>query len=257
MSDSLINRLNPPMVRKLLDRLSSLSEAERSEVQKLIGEWSRRNKQRKFFQMYPDTGPYRRELYPKHIEFMEAGGEHRERAMVAANRVGKTVSGAYETVCHVTGRYPHWWTGHRFTDPVNFWAAGDTAKTTRDIIQVELLGNHGDVGTGMIPGEDLVRTTPKAGVPEAVDSVYIKHYDGRGEQDGISVLQLKSYDQGRKSFQGTAQHGIWLDEECPMDVYTECLIRTMTTNGLIYLTFTPLSGLTEVVMMYMRETGLI
>jgi phage terminase large subunit-like protein len=172
---------------------------------------------------------------------------------VVHHNCGKTVTGAFETTCHITGRYPEWWEGYRFDQPVKFWAAGDTAKTVRDIIQVELLGNHNDHGTGMIPGEDIIKTTPKAGVPDAVDTVYVKHYDDHGDQDGVSQLGLKSYDQGRIAFQGTEQDGIWLDEECPMDVYTECLIRTMTTSGLIYLTFTPLKGLTDVVMSFMPK----
>ncbi len=57
-----------------------------------------------------------------------------------------------------------------------------------------------------------------------------------------------SCQQGRGSFEGTALHGIWLDEEPPLDVYGECLIRTATTDGIIMLTFTPLAGMSEVVM---------
>ena len=68
---------------------------------------------------------------------------------------------------------------------------------------------------------------------------------------GNSLLSLKSYDQRREAFQGTEQDIIWLDEEPPIDIYTECLIRTMTTNGLLILTFTPLEGLSEVVLNYL------
>ena len=39
--------------------------------------------------------------------------------------------------------------------------------------------------------------------------------------------------------------------EPPADVYGECLIRTATTNGIIMLTFTPLSGLSTVVLQFM------
>lgn len=249
----MVSEMTPEQIAKLKATLAKLSDADRAEAEKLIDEWAKRKKQRKFFSMYPDEGEHRRELYPKHMEFMECGTEFSERCFMAANRVGKTVGGAFETTCHITGRYPEWWVGRRFDGPVKFWAAGDTAKTVRDIIQVELLGNHNEHGTGMIPGDDLIKTTPKAGVPDAVDTIYVKHYDEYGDQDGISQLGLKSYDQGRIAFQGTEQDGIWLDEECPMDVYTECLIRTMTTDGLIYLTFTPLKGLTDVVMSFMPK----
>ena len=36
-----------------------------------------------------------------------------------------------------------------------------------------------------------------------------------------------------------------------MDVYGECLIRTASTNGIIMLTFTPLLGMSEVVMSFL------
>lgn len=163
---------------------------------------------------------------------------------------GKTVTGAYATTCHLTGRYPPWWQGRVFNEPVKAWAAGDTAKNVRDILQLEMLGAPSAIGTGMIPGEYILRKTPKAGVPDAVDMIYVKHFDRNGDEDGISTLQLKSYDQGRVAFQGTAQHVVWLDEECPMSIYTESLTRTMTTKGIVYLTFTPLKGITDVVQLF-------
>ena len=77
---------------------------------------------------------------------------------------------------------------------------------------------------------------------------------------GTSVIQLKSYREGRESFQGTAQHVVLLDEECPKEIYSECLTRTAGTGGafeggMTMLTFTPLSGLTPVVEMFLGETG--
>jgi phage terminase large subunit-like protein len=76
----------------------------------------------------------------------------------------------------------------------------------------------------------------------------VRHVSG-----GTSTIGLKSFDQGRKKFQGTAKDCIWLDEEPPMDVYTECLTRTMTRNGIMICTFTPLEGLSDVVLMYLPE----
>ena len=46
---------------------------------------------------------------------------------------------------------------------------------------------------------------------------------------------------------------IWLDEEPPSDVYDECLLRLMTTNGLMLATFTPLLGLSDVAMRFLPE----
>jgi phage terminase large subunit-like protein len=158
--------------------------------------------------------------------------------------------GAYEMSVHLTGEYPHWWEGRRFDRAVSCWAAGDTGKTVRDILQLKLLGKVGDFGTGMIPGENLLGTTTKYGLPDAVESAKVRHVSG-----GTSVVTLKSYDQRRESFQGTEQDVIWLDEEPPQDIYVECLMRTMTTGGMIMCTFTPLMGVSEVVKSFMPGVG--
>lgn len=74
----------------------------------LAAELQARERENHIDWFYPDTGPLRRELYPKHLEFFGAGAVHRERCMLAANRVGKTEGvGGYETVLHLTGEYPN------------------------------------------------------------------------------------------------------------------------------------------------------
>jgi phage terminase large subunit-like protein len=209
-----------------------------------------RAKRRKLFSLYPDRGPLRRELYAKHLQFFAAGTQHTERAAIAANRVGKSFGiGGYETTVHLTGHYPDWWRGRRFDHPTDAWAAGDTTETTRDIIQLILLGPPGEYGTGLIPGADIVGDpTHRGGVAQAVDTVRVRHVSG-----GTSTVGFKSYDQGRRKFQGTAKHVVWLDEEPPEAVYSECMARLMTTRGLMISTFTPLEGLSNVVLKYLPE----
>jgi phage terminase large subunit-like protein len=220
-----------------------------------LEETERRKKRRRIFDMYPDDGPLRRELYAKHLEFFRLGAspDITERAFMAANRVGKTWgAGGYETTLHLTGQYPEWWEGRRFTKPVDWWASGDTAETTRDIIQFCLLGPVEAFGSGLIPGNSIVgEPSRRRGVADAVDTVAVRHMSG-----GISTLGFKSYDQGRKKFQGTEKHGAWLDEEPPLDIYSETLLRLMTTNGLLMLTFTPLLGVSEVVLQFLKDGSL-
>ncbi len=217
----------------------------------LLEEKKRRTSRRKIDSYFPDSGPLRRELYVKHVQFFESGTSHRERLFLAANRVGKTESvGAYEVSCHATGQYPKWWQGRRFTKPIRCWVAGDTSKTVREILQAKLLGPIGSWGTGVIPGDSIERTTRQTGTADTIDTVYVKHVAG-----GVSQIVFKSYDQRRESFQGTEQDVIWLDEEPPQDIYTECLLRTMATGGFkggtVLLTFTPLLGLSEVVLSFL------
>jgi len=201
----------------------------------------------KLLTYFPDSGPLRRELYAKHLEFFAAGAIHRERAFIAGNRVGKTDAGAYEVTLHLTGDYPKWWPGKRFVRQTTCWAAGDTTKTVREILQEKMLGAPGEYGTGMIPKANLIKVTAKQGTAETVDKIYVRHKCG-----GASTLLLKSYEEGRKSFQGKGIDVGWLDEE-PSDegIYDETLTRTMTTGGIIILTFTPLSGLTPVVLRFL------
>jgi phage terminase large subunit-like protein len=229
------------------------------ELLKLEAESQARNRRFKFGTFFPDTGPLRRDLYQKHLAFFRFGATHQIRGFMSANRVGKTEGGGgYELTCHLTGRYQPWWEGARFTERVRAWAAGDTRLTTKDIIQQKLLGDFGRFGTGMIPAADIVKTSPLAGVPEAVGTVWVRHYDwaqhartGKLVQDGTSRLAFKSYDQGREAFQGTEQEVIWLDEESDEGIRGECIIRLMTTDGLLIETFTPLKGMTPVVMTYL------
>ncbi len=238
------------------EQIAALSPKERLELIELLEELERRKSRNKIDEYYPDEGPLRRELYPKHMEFFEAGATYRERCAMCANRIGKTEGmGGYETALHLTGEYPHWWKGRRFDRPVTFWAAGKTNETTRDIVQAKLFGKVMQgarktlSGTGLVRGALIGGLAWKQGVPDLLDTVMIKHVPS----GGWSELGIKSYQQGRGSFEGTEKDGIWLDEEPPLDIYGECLIRTATTGGLIYTTFTPLEGVSETVLQFLPE----
>ena len=65
------------------------------------------------------------ELYSPHKKqnlFHELGVKAKERLFLAGNRTGKTYSGAMEGAMHLTGLYPSWWKGKRFSHPVEMWA---------------------------------------------------------------------------------------------------------------------------------------
>lgn len=224
-----------------------MDRKEKEELLGLLEEKQRRAKYRKLFSYYPDLGDLRRELYPKQLAFFEAGKSYRQRLMLAANRVGKTEgTGGFEFALHLTGLYPAWWTGRRYDRPIKGRASGDTAKTVRDIVQEKLMGPANDLGSGLIPQDLIESTTAKSGVPGAFDTVTIRHSSG-----GLSRLRFQSYDQKRIAYQGTEEDIDWLDEEPPLDIYTECLMRTMTNDGMLMLTFTPLLGMSEVVMAFL------
>ena len=164
---------------------------------------------------------------------------------MASNRFGKTQCGAAEMAIHLTGRYPDWWQGKRFDTPIRAWASGVTNESARDVVQEKLIGppsRKEDWGTGFIPGDALGEVDPARGVAGMIDTVSVKHVSG-----GNSTLQFKSYERGREKWQGSALEVLWLDEEPPMDIYMEGLTRTNETGGIVYLTFTPLLGMSDVV----------
>jgi phage terminase large subunit-like protein len=205
---------------------------------------------RKLAQFFPDAGPYRRELYPKHFQFFHAGSAHMERLFMAANRVGKSEAGAFEATLHLTGLYPEWWPGRRFESATEGWACGTNSGTTFEIVQGKLLGRlHGE--PGMIPPELIVhKTALRGGAAGAVHTVWVKHVTGK-----FSTVTFKSYEAGRKSFEGAAKDWIWCDEEPPEDCYAEMLTRLLTTKGCMYTTFTPLQGMSEVVKMFIEPAN--
>src|SRR6202049_2575267 len=89
----------------------------------------------------------------------------RARFIVSASSLpgigsGKSDVGSYEVACHLTGLYPHWWKGRRFDRPIKAWAAGDTSKTVRDIIQPKLVGEQGQYGKPSAVAS-FIRASPK------------------------------------------------------------------------------------------------
>jgi phage terminase large subunit-like protein len=208
-------------------------------------EAERQRRRSTFVTLFPDTGPFGREHYPKHLEFFAAGTQYKERLFMAANRVGKTVAGAFEATCHLTGRYPSWWAGKRFAQATDGWACGATSQTTRDILQGVLLGKS--TGQGMIPIDAIVDTVAGRSISGSTETVRVKHMSGT-----TSKLGFKTYEQGRRAFEGEAKDFVWCDEEPPMDVYVEILFRLLTTKGLVWTTFTPLLGMSEVVSSFLE-----
>lgn len=204
------------------------------------------------------------EPYEKQFEFIELGKTKRERGLVAANRVGKSEVAAFEVACHMTGHYPDLkhpktgrkvpWPGYRFERPNRWWLAGETGDAVRDVIQKKLCGDPGVVssfGTGFIPKDDFAgRPSLARGTTNLYDTIPVKHRSG-----GVSTGTLKTYGEGRESFQGETLEGYWGDEESKPEIYTEARTRLATTKGLSMTTFTPLKGRTPLVIRFLDEVS--
>lgn len=189
--------------------------------------------------------------YPWQVAFHNASGYQtptrpaQQRGAMCANQVGKTTAGGMEVAIHATGRYPSWWKGHRFTRPINVLVGGLTNESVRDICQKELFGEPTDdkqLGYGSVPLECIRNPKRKAGVPDAFDSVQVKHISG-----GYSKVSFRAYEQGAKKHMGSRIDLGWLDEEPPEDIWSQYLRGTLATKGILFITFTPEEGITKVV----------
>jgi phage terminase large subunit-like protein len=178
--------------------------------------------------------------YTRQREFH--GQDKRQRLLLGGNQTGKTMAGGAEAAFHATGEYPEWWTGRRWDRATVGWASGPTGETTRDNAQRILLGRPGDYGTGWIPKRALLEVVSARGIANAVDYIRVAHVSG-----GQSFIKFKSYDQGREKWQGETIDWLWCDEEPPEDIYGEGLTRTNATGGYVWLTATPLLGMTRII----------
>lgn len=207
-------------------------------------------KLRRFKKLAREFALFFYEPYEKQKEFHAIGALKRERLLMAGNRLGKTMSMADETAMHATGLYPDWWQGKRFGKETRGWVGSVTSELTRDGAQRMLLGPPTALGTGAIPKDRIVSLKRSRGINDAYDSVHVKHINGE-----ISQISFKSYKEGREAWQADELDYVWFDEEPPMDIYTEGLTRTNNTGGFVALTFTPLMGMTEVVMRFLNESS--
>ena len=178
--------------------------------------------------------------------FFKTGTSSDRRGILAANRVGKTVSTCYETAYHLTGLYPDWWEGKRFNKPVVAFVAGEGWDQVARVLQDELLGAKDiklreQIGTGAIP-LSCIRTETIRGDGANAIAVEIKHTKG-----GYSYLLFGNYTQEVRNLQGFKLDFVVFDEQPPDNTFSELITRTATTQGQVLCSFTPLKGLNGLV----------
>ena len=183
-----------------------------------------------------------------------ATGDSPRRGILAANRIGKTVSTCYETAMHLTGRYPDWWpeTGKRFNKPVVAFCSGEGWEQVARVLQDELIGTkdvkiRDQIGTGAIPRDCIVQDTMRCDGANIL-GVEIKHTSGAN-----SYLLFGNYTQEVRNLQGFKLDFVVFDEQPPDDVFSELVTRTATTQGQVLCSFTPLKGLNGLVSKFWYE----
>ena len=179
------------------------------------------------------------------LRFFETGESDR-RGILAANRIGKTVSTCYETAMHLTGEYPAWWPGKRFAKPITAMVAGEGWSQVAMVLQNELLGTQDvkitdAIGTGAIPRDRIVFETMRNDGANCI-GVEVRHASGSN-----SYLVFANYTQEVRQMQGFKLTLAVFDEQPPDDFFSEIVTRTATTQGQVLCSFTPLKGLNGLV----------
>lgn len=161
--------------------------------------------------------------HQKQYEFHSS--QARLRLYIGGNRSGKTVGGIIEDILWLIGKHPF-------------------RETPKPPVRGRI------VSVDFIDGIDGI-IIPQ--ILQWLPTSYLKSgswttaYDKQGRMltlENGSTVQFMSYEQATEKFAGTSLHFIHFDEEPPEDIYTECLLRTIDVGGCMWITMTPVEGMT-------------
>lgn len=149
---------------------------------------------------------------------------HAIRALFWGNRVGKTEWGASETTRYATANHPY----REVKPAVEIWCACPSYEVQEETTQKKLLA--------YLPPDEIESISYLRG--KIIKKIRMKNG---------TIIDFKSYDQGREKFQGTGKRLIWFDEEPPKDIWEECFVRVEAGQPLdVILTMTAVKGMTWV-----------
>ena len=146
----------------------------------------------------------------------------RVKAIIAANRAGKTEAHVAQAVRRALGMDPH---RPNFPVPNYGWITSVSNEAQREILQPK-----------------FERYLP----PSHLKNIILRQrrvWDQLILPNG-SIIGFKSCEMDRKVFQGAALHWASFDEEPDYDIYQEVLTRLTDYKGDAWLTFTPINGMT-------------
>jgi phage terminase large subunit-like protein len=174
-------------------------------------------------------------IHKKQIAFHSS--DKRIKAFFGGNRVGKTVAGAVEAVCHALG-----YSRFRELKPSSGWVVSLSGDVQKEVAQKEILK--------WLPKKEISNIIVRHGRKDDLEGSLIEKIVLKNGK----FIGFKTCEQGRESFQGASLGWIWFDEESPLDIYQECQMRLIDQKGDMWFTMTPLKGLTWIYsLVYLNE----
>lgn len=206
-----------------------------------------------FYNKYFHTEEKRQE-YLHWINAFNVTKDYKQIMALCANQVGKTTFGLCYVVMSTTGIYPDWYDGYKFESANTWWLGGVSQKDVRDVLQERLLGPVGDFGSGFLPHKCIEFETLKDAQRDTtpIGTFRVKHKNG-----GHSTVTFKSYAEGREAWQAKPGISILLDEEPPIEIYVEALMRTIASDGRVLLTFTPMKGVSDTITNFLGDHDIL
>lgn len=164
---------------------------------------------------------------PHKKQYLFHTSEKNTRLYIGGNRSGKTVGGAVEVCYWLMKKHPY----RRLPLP--------EGPLRGRAVAVDF--NYG-VDILMIP--EIKRWLPPSFL---INGSWEDSYDKEHRLLTLtnkSTLEFRSYEQDLDKHAGASRHFIWFDEEPPKHIYNENMLRILDTHGYIWITMTPVEGLT-------------
>jgi PBSX family phage terminase large subunit len=203
--------------------LKLLTDEQRSALLELI----RRRKEEPIRYFKPNAGAQ--------VEFFNLCKEKREVAYFAGNKSGKTHCGAKFIVQAALGeRAERYGLEVLYREPIDIWVGSVDYRIQRESAQREV--------EYFLPQAEIKKPYMlQNGILDRVELV------------NGSTIGFKTYEQGRKAWQGPKRHIVWFDEEPPEDIVKEGMSRLISKNAKLIFTMTPLLGQTFVHKKFIEE----
>lgn len=163
---------------------------------------------------------------PKQVLFHQS--EAKEKLFIGGNRSGKTVGSIAEDIMWLTGR-------HRYRTDL------PEPPVRGRVVAVDI-----EDGVKKIILPEFAKWTPPSLLKNGSwEDSYDKQSRTLTLNNG-SNCEFMSYEQQVEKFAGVSRHFTHFDEEPPEDIFNECLMRLVDTDGSYWIAMTPLIELTWV-----------